>query len=76
MGSIPIAQPLMEENMRKKIVLPILILIIVTLACGGAPQENDVPAPSEKIDAKEAIQTYARDVLGLEISGALGMKKE
>lgn len=53
--------------MRKKIFLPILILMIVTLACGGAPQENDVPAPSDKIDVKEAIQTYAQDVLGLEI---------
>lgn len=54
--------------MQKKIFLSILILMIVTLACGGAPQETETPLPSEKIEAKEAIQTYAQDVLGVEIS--------
>jgi len=54
--------------MQKKIILPIIILMIVILACGGAPPDNNPPDPVEKISAKEAIQTYAQDVLGLEIA--------
>ena len=54
--------------MQKRIIYPILFLLIVTLACGGAPPNNNPPPPAEKIDAKEAIQTYAQDVLGLEIA--------
>ncbi len=54
--------------MRKKIFLPIIVLMILTLACGGVPQGQNAPEPVDKIDAKAAIQTYASDVLGLEIS--------
>ncbi len=53
--------------MKRKIIIPILILLLVTLACGGAPPTKEAPAPAEEIDAKEAIQTYANDVLGLDI---------
>jgi hypothetical protein len=52
--------------MNKKILLPIFLLLIVSLACGSLPQ-NGEPTPEEEIDAKEVIQTYASDVLGLEI---------
>ena len=54
--------------MQKKILLPILLLMLVILACGGVPQDNKPADPVEKISSKEAIQTYAQDVLGLEIS--------
>jgi hypothetical protein len=53
--------------MRKKIFLPFLLLLALILACGGLPQNGD-PTPDDEIDAKEAIQTYANDVLGLEIT--------
>jgi len=56
--------------MRKKILLPILLLLILTLACGGLPQ-NGESTPEDEIDAKEAIQTYANDVLGLKITRLL-----
>lgn len=52
--------------MRIKIFLPFLILLVLTLACGGLPT-NGEPDPDDEIGAKEAIQTYASDILGLEI---------
>jgi hypothetical protein len=53
--------------MRKKIFLPLLLLIILTFACGGLPQTGE-STPEDEINAKEVIQTYANDVLGLEIN--------
>ena len=54
--------------MSKKLLIPILIFLLAALACGEtAAPEATVPPPNAKPDAKEAIQTYARDVLGLEI---------
>lgn len=68
--------------MQKKILIPILLILIAILACSGLPQNprgvelsgtvtHSAPTPVDKIDAKEAIQTYAREVLGLEISSLL-----
>jgi len=68
--------------MRQKILIPVIILLIAILACTGLPQgpgdielsgtvTHSAPTPIDKIDAKEAIQTFARDVLGLEISSLL-----
>ena len=53
-------------------------MFLSILACGGLPQRLDdielggtvthsAPTPVEKIDAKEAIQTFAQDVLGIQI---------
>jgi hypothetical protein len=64
--------------MRTKLLIPMILLIAVVLACSIFPQGTDdlelsgtvthsAPTPVDKVDAKEAIQTYARDVLGLEI---------
>jgi hypothetical protein len=64
--------------MQKKLLMIVTILIISILACSNIPQgpggvelEGTVthsdPTPVDKIDAKEAIQTYASDVLGLDI---------
>ena len=65
--------------MRMKIWIAVAILIISILACSNMPQSpggvelsgtvtHSDPTPVGKIDAKEAIQTYASDILGLEIS--------
>ncbi len=52
----------------KKILIPVLLLALAALACGGTPTPEAVtPPPDGEVGAKEAIQTYARDVLGLEI---------
>jgi len=51
----------------KKIQFLFLILILVILACGTPGSDGSDPAPAGQIDAKDAIQTYARDVLGLDI---------
>jgi len=78
--------------MRIKLLIPILLLFVVILACSGFPRgtgdlelsgtvTHSAPTPVDKIEAKEAIQTYALDVLGLEIpslvaggtSGALSL---
>ena len=59
--------------MRKKIYLPIFLLLISILACADVPQDPggtdapSIPTPVDRIDAKEAIQTYAQDVLGFQI---------
>jgi hypothetical protein len=68
----------LESNMNKKILLPIFLLVVSILACTGLPQgpgdfelsgtvTHSAPTPVDQIDAKEAIQTYAQDVLGLPI---------
>jgi hypothetical protein len=68
--------------MHKKILIPIILLLIAILACSGLSQNpggvelsgtvtHSAPTPVDKIDAKEAIQTYAREVLGLEIPSLL-----
>lgn len=64
--------------MRTKLFIVILLLVLAILACSGFPPGGDdlelrgtvthsAPTPVDKIEAKEAIQTYALDVLGLEI---------
>ena len=64
--------------MNKKILLPFFLLFVSILACAGIPQRPDdvelggtvthsAPTLVDKIDAKEAIQTYAQDVLGLQL---------
>lgn len=65
--------------MNKKFILLILLIILSILACGllpdipfiGGPDETTTPAdptPVAEVDAKTAIQTYAQDVLGIQIS--------
>lgn len=65
--------------MNKKIFLPIFLLIVSILACSLIPQEvgdeelrgtvtHSTPSLVDKIDAKQAIQTYAQDVLALQIN--------
>ena len=65
--------------MNKKIFLPIFLLIITILACSLIPQKvgevelrgtvtHSTPSLVDKIDAKQAIQTYAQDVLSLQIN--------
>lgn len=56
--------------MNHKILLPILALFFAILAC-NSPQPGETESPANKIEAKEAIQTYARDVLGLEIPNSM-----
>jgi hypothetical protein len=64
--------------MIKKVLIPIFFVVISILACVLIPQSigdiefggsntNAAPTPVDKIDAKEAIQTYAQDVLGLQV---------
>ena len=59
--------------MNKKILLPIFLLVVLILACADIPTSpGDIElggtvTPVDKVDAKEAIQTYAQDVLGLQI---------
>jgi hypothetical protein len=64
--------------MLKKILLFLVVLLFAVLAC-SIPQKGDdiklngtvthsAPTPVDKVDAKEAIQAYAQDVLGFEIS--------
>jgi len=64
--------------MNKKILLPIFLLFVSIMACAGLPQRpgdlellgtvtHSAPTLVDKIDAKEAIQTYGRDVLGLQL---------
>ena len=64
--------------MLKKILLFLVVLLFAVLAC-SIPQKGDdiklngtvthsAPTPVNKVDAKEAIQAYAQDVLGFEIS--------
>ncbi|MFN2236638.1 MAG: hypothetical protein ACK2U1_20600 [Anaerolineales bacterium] len=65
--------------MNKKIFLPIFLLIVSILACSLIPQKvgdvelrgtvtHSTPSLVDKIDAKQAIQTYAQDVLSLQIN--------
>ena len=65
--------------MNKKIFLPIFLLIVSILACSLIPQKvgdvelrgtvaHSTPSLVDKIDAKLAIQTYAQDVLSLQIN--------
>jgi hypothetical protein len=65
--------------MNKKIFLPIFLLIVSILACSLIPQNvgdvelrgtvtHSTPSLVDKIDAKLAIQTYAQDVLSLQIN--------
>lgn len=65
--------------MNKKILLPVFLLIVSILACSLIPQKvgdvelrgtvtHSTPSLVDKIDAKQAIQTYAQDVLSLQIS--------
>ena len=64
--------------MLKKILLSLVVLLFAILACAMPQNGDDIelsgtvthsdPTPVDKIDAKEAIQAYARDVLGFEIS--------
>ena len=62
---------------KSKWLLSLLVLLIAILACTG-PEGEELPQiagtvtyeespPVTKIEAKEAIQVYARDVLGIEI---------
>jgi hypothetical protein len=64
--------------MHKRILFPIFLLVVSILACADMPQgpgdielsgtvTHSAPTPVDKVDAKEAIQTYAQDVLGLQI---------
>jgi len=56
--------------MRTKLLLIFLVLAIAILACSGSLPGGDdtgTSTPTDQISAKEAIQTYALDVLGLEI---------
>ena len=82
MGSDPAVYPLVESNMHKKNLLPIFLLVASILACAGLPQApgdlelsgtitHSAPTPVDQVDAKQAIQTYAQDVLGLQISKLL-----
>lgn len=65
--------------MNKKILFPIFLLIVSILACSLIPQKvgdvelrgtvtHSTPSLVDKIDAKQAIQTYAQDVLSLQIN--------
>ena len=65
--------------MNKKIFLPIFLLIVSILACSLIPQKvgdvelrgtvtHSTPSLVDKIDAKQAIQTYAQDVLSVQIN--------
>jgi hypothetical protein len=65
--------------MNKKIFFPIFLLIVSILACSLIPQKvgdvelrgtvtHSTPSLVDKIDAKQAIQTYAQDVLSLQIN--------
>ena len=64
--------------MIRKILLPIFLLVIALIACGWLPQSlsdiklsgtvtHTAPTPVDKVDAKQAIQTYAQDVLGIQV---------
>ena len=64
--------------MNKKILLLVVLIIASIWACGVMPQGLDgielggtvthsAPTPVGKVDAKEAIQTYAEEVLGFQI---------
>ena len=66
--------------MHKKNLLPIFLLVVSILACAGIPRGPDDlelsgtathTPPIGKVDPKEAIQIYAQDVLGLQISKLL-----
>ena len=68
--------------MRKTLLIPMILLFGAILACNGTPRVGDgielggtvthsTPTPVGKVTAKEAIQTYASDVLGLEIPSLL-----
>lgn len=54
--------------MPKKLFIPVFLLVMALLACAGLPPATvSTPTPGDKIEAKTAIQTYAREVLGLEL---------
>jgi hypothetical protein len=69
----------MEVKMKKyQWIFAVLMLAVVILACAGGPDPEDAPQlagtvayeegqPVTQIEAKEAIQTYAREVVGLDI---------
>jgi hypothetical protein len=67
-----------ESLMIRKLLLPIFLLVVAIIACGWMPQSlskfnlrgtvtHTAPTPVDKVDAKQAIQTYAQDVLGIQI---------
>ena len=67
--------------MQKKLIFPTILVLFAILACSipqnggevelGGTVTYSAPTPVEKVEAKEAIQTYASDVLGLQIPNLL-----
>ncbi|HIE57422.1 MAG TPA: hypothetical protein EYP88_04220 [Anaerolineales bacterium] len=54
--------------MSRKLFLPIFVLTLLALACGRtSTPEAPTTTPQGEVSAKDAIQTYASSVLGLEV---------